>query len=94
MSIEPRSSSRDTPLDVEREWIALQRERGGAWRVQRAIELSSFCWHQQRDAFHRAHPGASEHDCDAYLLRERYGEELAMKVLAHRDALEVKRDGR
>lgn len=36
--------SSDTPLDIERIWIAAQRERGPLWRLRRAVEMTELCW--------------------------------------------------
>jgi len=80
--MEPLSA--DTPLEVERVWIALQRERGPLWRLRRAVEMTSFCWRAAQDAVRRAHPDASPQERDRLLLRERYGDEIAEGVVRAR----------
>lgn len=40
----PRPLSEDTPLEVERVWIEMLRDRGPARRLERAVTLTSICW--------------------------------------------------
>ena len=69
--------SPDTPLDVERVWLDMQRERGPEWRLRRCAEMTSLCWRAGKEAVKRAHPRASQKERDLIFLRQRYGEELA-----------------
>ncbi len=77
--------SADTPLEVEKVWLAMMRERGPQWRLRRAVELTSLCWRAAQDAVRRAHPQASPRERDLLLLRERYGEDLARGVIRRRE---------
>jgi len=74
--------SRDTPLEVERVWLEGLRAKGAAWRLYRTLELSSACWRSAIAAYERAHPGASRTERDLWLVRERYGDDLARRVEA------------
>jgi hypothetical protein len=81
--MDPLSS--DTPLDVERIWLDLQRRRGPLWRLRRAVELTSLCWRAAQEAVRRAHPGATRQERDRLLLAHRYGEEIAVEVVRRRE---------
>lgn len=73
----------DTPLEVERIWLAALRAKGPAWRLQRTMELTDACWRWANAAYERAHPGATRRERDEWMLTERYGADLAAKVMAH-----------
>ncbi len=79
MPLKPLSS--DTPLEVERIWLAGIREQGPLAQLRKAAELTQFCREAAREAVKRARPGASDVEVDEYLLREWYGEEIARKVI-------------
>lgn len=79
--------SPDTPLDVERVWLAAQRERGPAWRLARAMDMTVFCRQAAREAVRRAMPDASRREQDRRLLSELYGAELAEGVVNRRAEL-------
>jgi len=81
----PRPLSPDTPLDVERIWLDLQRRRGPLWRLRRAVELTSLCWRAAQEAVRRAHPDATRQERDRLLLAHRYGEEIAVEVVRRRE---------
>ena len=72
--------SQDTPLEVERAWLDGMRAKGAPWSLYRTLELSSACWRGALAAFERAHPDATRAERDLWLLRERYGEDLARRV--------------
>ncbi len=80
-----RPLSADTPLEVERVWLAMQRQRGPLWRVRRAVELTSLCWRAAQDAVRRAHPEASPQEQDRLLITQRYGEKIAREVVRLRE---------
>ena len=73
--------SSDTPLDVERLWIAGLREKGPVWRLTSLVNLTSLCWRAAEAACRRARPRASSSERDFWLLQERYGSDLAQRVL-------------
>ena len=79
--------SLDTPPDVERVWLQIQRQRGPAWRLRRAIDMTVFCRMAAREAVRRALPGASRQEQDLRLLTELYGTELAHGFVARRAEL-------
>jgi hypothetical protein len=72
----------DTPLSVEQRWIAGLRDKGALWRFRRLVALTSLCWHASAGAFQRARPGATASERQAWLLQERYGNDLAQRVIA------------
>lgn len=76
--------SPDTPLQVERVWIAGLREKGPLWRLHCLVNLTSVCWRAAYDAHQRAYPQASESERDFWLLQERYGNDIAQWVVALR----------
>ena len=84
--ISPKPLSVDTDPEVEAVWIAMQRERGSLWRLNRAIELTTLCWRAGLQAVRQAHPGLSRQEQDFIFLKERYGEELAGGAIAARVA--------
>ena len=71
----------DTPLPIEQRWIAGLRDKGALWRLRRLVDLTSLCWHAGAGAFQRARPGATASERQAWLLRERYGNDLAQRAL-------------
>ena len=73
--------SPDTPLEVERLWIAGLRDKGPVWRLRQMANMTSLCWRAARDAYHRVHPHASAREQDLWLLQERYGGEIAQRVV-------------
>lgn len=73
--------SRDTPLEVERVWLAALRERGPLASLRRAVELTSLCWRAAAEAARRARPEATPAERDQLLLTERYGAEIAREVV-------------
>ena len=73
--------AQDTPLQVEKRWIAGLRERGALWRLQRMVDMTSFCWHAAAAACHRAQPQATPIAREAWLLQERYGSDIARKIV-------------
>lgn len=73
--------AQDTPLAVERLWIAGLRERGALWRLRRMVGMTSFCWQAAADAYRRARPDATPMARGAWLLQERYGSDIARKIL-------------
>jgi len=77
--------SADTPLEVERIWLAGIRERGPLFQLQRMLELTDLCRSAAREAVRRAYPEASPAERDEILLRELYGDaEAARQVVALR----------
>ena len=72
--------SADTPLEVERVWLAMLRERGPLWRLRRCVEMTSFSWRAAKEAVKRAHPGETERQWELRLLEQRYGKEIAEGV--------------
>ena len=72
--------AQDTPLAVEKIWIAGLRERGALWRLRRMVGMTSFCWQAAADAYRRARPDATPMARDAWLLQERYGSDIAHGV--------------
>jgi len=75
--------AQDTPLQVERVWIAGLRDRGPLWRLRTLVGITSFCWQAASDAVRCAQPEATPMAREAWLLRERYGTDLAHRVLEH-----------
>lgn len=73
--------AQDTPLHVEKLWIAGLRDRGPLWRLRRLIGMTSFCWQATYEAFRRARPEATPIAREAGLLQERYGHALAHRVI-------------
>src|SRR5262250_2082109 len=73
--------AQDTPLHVEKLWIAGLRDRGPLWRLRRLVGLTSFCWQGAYDAYRRAQPEATPLVREAWLLQERYGHDIAHRVL-------------
>lgn len=73
----------DTPIEVEAVWLAGLREKGPLWRLRRTMELTDACWRWAIAAYERAHPGTTPAERDEWLLTERYGPELAQRVMAH-----------
>jgi hypothetical protein len=76
--------SLDTPLPVEQRWIAGLRDRGALWRLRRLVSLTSLCWQGACGAFQRARPAATPREREAWLLRERYGHDMARRVMERR----------
>ena len=74
----------DTPLEVEEVWLSMLRERGPQWRLERAVELSSFCRRSAEQALRRAYPEASQRELDLRLATELYGAELAQGAIRMR----------
>jgi hypothetical protein len=74
--------SEDTPLPVERLWLAGLRARGPLWRLQKLVHLTGFCWQAAQAAFQRARPGASLTEREAWLFQERYSSAIPHRVLA------------
>jgi hypothetical protein len=72
----------DTPLHVEQRWLAGLRAKGALWRLQRTVSMTHFCWHAASDAFQRARPEASPMERAAWLLQERYGPDMAQRIMA------------
>jgi hypothetical protein len=81
MPCRKRPLSPDTPLDVERIWLARIRELGPLVQLRRMAELTHIAWEGARQALRRLHPDADEAELDEWLLRERYGEETAREVV-------------
>lgn len=79
--------SSDTPLEVEKVWLAMQRQRGPLWRLRRAVEMTTFCWRAGQEAVRRAHPDASTCEQDRILLTQRYGAELADGFIRRRQEI-------
>ena len=73
--------AQDTPLQVEKIWIAGLRDRGPLWRLRRLVGMTSFCWQAAYDAFRRVQPAATSMAREAWLLRERYGNDVAHRVI-------------
>jgi len=73
--------SLDTPLPVEQRWIAGLRDRGPLWRLRRLVDLTSLCWQASCGAFQRARPEATPREREAWLLQERYGNDMARRVM-------------
>jgi len=76
--------SPDTPLEVERIWLALQREQGSLWRLRRAVTMTSFCLRAAREAVRRAYPDAGREELDRLLFAQRYGTEVANELVRRR----------
>jgi hypothetical protein len=72
----------DTPLHVEKLWIAGLRERGPLWRLRRLVDMTSFCWQAAQGACQRVRPEATPMEREGWLLRERYGYAVAHRVMA------------
>ncbi|MEM7248084.1 MAG: hypothetical protein AAF533_22315 [Acidobacteriota bacterium] len=75
--------SRDTPLEVEERWLDGLRKLSNAERLRRTISLTETFWHAGNRAARRLKPEASQRELDEFLLRHRYGDELATAVMAH-----------
>jgi hypothetical protein len=73
--------SLDTPLSIEQRWSAGLRDRGALWRLRRLVSLTNLCWQAAGGAFQRARPEATPREREAYLLRERYGPDIAHRVM-------------
>jgi hypothetical protein len=73
--------SADTPLEVERIWIAGLRAQGPVERLRRLASMTSLCWRAAYDACRRAQPDASDRERDFWLLQERYGRDMAQRVV-------------
>jgi hypothetical protein len=73
--------SPDTPLEVERVWLARLRELGPLVQLQRLAELTHLGWEGAQEALRRLHPEASEAELDELMLSERYGADTARKVV-------------
>ncbi|HEY7490291.1 MAG TPA: hypothetical protein VIH59_04190 [Candidatus Tectomicrobia bacterium] len=73
--------SLDTPLPIEQRWIAGLRDRGALWRLRRLVSLTSLCWQAAYGALQRARPEATPGEREAWLLRERYGNAMAHRVI-------------
>lgn len=80
----PRPLSRDTPLDVERRWLAMLREKGPAFRLEKTMELSSACRRLAMAAYCRVHPDASPREQRDWMLRTCYGDDVADRYFAWR----------
>jgi hypothetical protein len=76
-----RPLSPDTPLHVERLWIAGLREKGPLWRLTSLVNLVCLCWRATDTACRRARPQASNSERDFCLLQERYGSDIARRVV-------------
>ena len=76
--------SPDTPLDVERLWIDGLRAKGPLWRLRCLASMTSFCWQAAAEAYRRARPHASKSERDLWLLQERYGSDMARRVVERR----------
>ena len=44
--------------------------------------MTSFCWQAAAEAFQRVRPAATPRERDSWLLQERYGHDLANRVMA------------
>src|SRR5215471_17351442 len=73
--------AQDTPLHIEQLWLAGLRDRGPLWRLRRLVGMTSFCWQGAYDACRRAQPEATPLAREAWLLQERYGHDIAHRVL-------------
>ena len=71
----------DTRLHIEKIWLAGLRDRGPLWRLRRLVGMTSFCWQAAYDAFRRAQPEATPLAREAGLLQERYGHDIAHRVI-------------
>jgi hypothetical protein len=76
--------SLDTPLPVEKRWIAGLRDKGALWRLRRLVSLTSLCWQGSCGAFQRARPEATPRQRETWLLQERYGYDMAHRVMERR----------
>lgn len=72
---------------MEQVWLEMQRERGPAWRLARAIDMTVFCRRAAWEAVRRAEPDAGPQERDLRLLTELYGAELAEGFVARRAEL-------
>jgi hypothetical protein len=87
--------SPDTPLEIERLWIAGLRQKGPVWRLRRLVSLTNLCWHAASEAYQRAWPYASDRERDRWLLQERYGSDLVRRVealVARKASMSVNRE--
>src|SRR5262249_777416 len=73
--------AQDTPLHIEKLWLAGLRDREPLWRLRRLVGMTSFCWQGAYDAYRRVQPEATALTREAWLLRERYGDDIAERVL-------------
>ena len=73
--------SADTPLAVERVWIAGLRDKGPVWRLRQLASMTSLCWRAADEACRRVRPNASDRERDFSLLQERYGRDAAQQVV-------------
>ena len=73
--------SADTPLAAERVWIEGLRDKGPVWRLHQLASITSLCWHAADEACRRAQPDASDDERDFWLLQERYGRDIAQRVV-------------
>jgi len=80
----PRSLSDDTPLEVERRWIAGLRDKGPAWRMERMMAWSATVLRMAEAAFDRVHPDATPRQRRDWILRTRYGDDVADRYAALR----------
>ena len=81
--------SLDTPLPMEKRWIAGLRDRGPLWRLRRLVDMTSLCWQAAYGAYQRARPAATPMEREAWLLRERYGNDMAHRVMERRQTREL-----
>ncbi len=79
--------SSDTPIEVERVWVAMQRERGPVWRLRRVADMIRFARQAACEAIRRAHPEASQREQDLLLLTELYGADAARGVVRRREEM-------
>jgi hypothetical protein len=82
----------DTPLHVEKLWIAGLRERGPLWRLRRLVEMTGFCWQAAQDACQRVRPEATPMEREVWLLGEHYDNAMAQRVMALDKTQQVDRD--
>ena len=73
--------AQDTPLHIEQLWLAGLRDRGPLWRWRRLVGMTSFCWRAASDACRRAQPEATPMARETWLLQERYGSDIARRVI-------------
>jgi hypothetical protein len=78
--------SLDTPPHVEQLWMAGLRDKGPLWRLRRLVDMTSLCWQAAYGAFQRARPEATPMEREAWLLQERYGNDLVHRVMELRQA--------
>ena len=73
--------SADTPLEVEKIWLDMMRERGPQFQLERMIELSNLCREAARKAIERAMPDAGPAERDERLMIELYGDPEAARAV-------------